>query len=172
MKNNYTFTDHSQGQSQVGYSTLSDHVARIEAQIEIGCYEKEYEAQVAEICLIIAEVFMLPPYAEIQIAGQKLTVALVCGVYDMLERRDIIAVMDNVEKATYEIKHKKTYIRTALYNSVFERETREVNEIRVADGTEGYLGTRRDRINYRQREVAQKWLDEHKTEGNYEKLYP
>ena len=169
MKNNYAFTNHSQGrsQSQVGYPTLGDHLARIEAQIESECFEKEYRAQVAEICLIIAEVFMLPPTAEIQIAGQKLTVALVCGVYNMLEWRDIGAVMDNVEKATYEIKHKKTYLRTALYNSVFERETRDINELRVVAGDDDpFVRTRRENINERQRRAAQAWLAEQKKAGN------
>lgn len=88
---------------------------------------------------------MLPETAEIQIAGQKMPVLLVLSIYDMLEHEDVLAVMDSLEKATYEIKHKKTYIRTALYNSVFERETRSLNELRVLDGPHGYLGTRKDR---------------------------
>lgn len=164
MKYNYAFTNHSQGRShsQVGHISLGDHLRRIKAQIESECFEEEYRAQVAEICLIIAEVFMLPSTAEIQIAGQKLTVSLVCGIYDMLEWRDIVAVMDNTEKATYEIKHKKAYLRTALYNAVFERETREMNELRVIDGADGLLGTRRDRINYRTRKA---W-EERKNAGN------
>lgn len=169
MKNNYAFTNHSQGrsQSQVGYPTLGDHLARIEAQIEICCFDEEYEAQAEEICLIIAEVFMLPPTAEIQIAGQKLSVALVCGVYEMLRHEDIIAVMDNVERATYEIKHKKTYLRTALYNAVFEHETRELNDLRTECGDDDpYLRTRRERICERQRRAAQEWLAERKKAGN------
>ena len=132
MKNNYAFTNHSQGrsQSQVGYPTLGDHLARIEAQIESECFEEEYRAQVKEICLVIAEVFMLPPTAEIQIAGQKLTVALVCGVYDMLEWRDIGAVMDNVEKATYEIKHKKTDSIRNVISAVLCDNARRINSRR------------------------------------------
>ena len=169
MKNNYDFTNQSQGrsQSQVGYPTLGNHLVRIEAQIESKCFEEEYRAQVAEICLIIAEVFMLPPTAEIQIAGQKLSVALVCGVYEMLRHEDIIAVMDNVEKATYEIKHKKTYLRTALYNAVFEHETRELNELRTECGDDDpYVRTRRERIKERQRRAAQEWTAERKKAGN------
>jgi hypothetical protein len=168
MENNYDFVSHGQGrsQSQVGHQTLGDHLVRIEAQIESDCFEKEYKAQVEEICLIIAEVFMLPKTAEIQIAGQKITVAMVCEIYDMLEWRDIVAVMDNTEKATYEIKHKKTYLRTALYNSVFERETREVNKMRVDDGG-NYIGTRRERIDEQKRKASHEWLDRqrHKSGG-------
>lgn len=167
MENNYAFTNQSQGrsQSQVGFISLADHMQRIESQIEFESLEEEYKAQAAEICLIIAEVYMLSPSAHIKISGQKLTVALVCGVFDMLELRDIVAVMDNTEKATYEIKHKKTYIRTALYNSVFERETREVNELRVIDADNGYIGTRREQINNRQRKAASEWLAEQKKAG-------
>lgn len=162
MKNN-TLNNQSQthGQGQVGYSALELAAMRAGEQIELDCFDGEYAAQAREICLIIAEVFMLPPDAEIQIAGQKMSAALVCGVYNMLRHEDIVAVMDNFEKATYEIRHKKTYIRTALYNSVFEREARAINELRQAD-VNGRIDTRCECIEKRRRKAAREYSEEQK----------
>jgi len=145
MKNSSISQNQIQGQSQVGFPTFADIRRHVEERIELDCFPKEYLSQAREFCLIIAEVYMLPATAEIQIAGQKLPVLLVQSIYDMLEHEDVLAVMDCLERATYEIKHKKTYVRTALYNAVFERETRSINELRVLDGPHGYIGTRKDR---------------------------
>ena len=145
MKKDLTHKNQSHGQSQVGYPTFAEIRRHVEERIELDCFPPEYLRQAREFALIISEVYMLPETAEIQIAGQKMPVLLVLSIYDMLEHEDVLAVMDSLEKATYEIKHKKTYIRTALYNSVFERETRSLNELRVLDGPHGYLGTRKDR---------------------------
>lgn len=154
MKNNFTYKNQVHSQSQVGSLMFAEAMQTIAEQIELDCFPKEYIPQAREFCLIIAEVYMLPPSADIQIAGQKMTVALVQGIYAMLNHEDIMSVMDNVEKATYEIKHKKTYVRTALYNEVFVRETRAINSLRVMDGQNGYIGTRHDGI---VRDQKKKW---------------
>ena len=92
---------------------------------------------------------MLPPSTVVQIGGNKLTAQAVSEIYSMLTHEDIITVMDNFEQAEYKIKFKKTYLRTALYNEVFERSSRVINDVR-ADIPE-YSETRRERT---ERKVA------------------
>ena len=76
-----------------------------------------------------ASPFTLPPEAEVQIGGQKLPAGMVCEIYECLTNEHIRNVIKNYEAAEYEIKFKKTYLRTAIYNEVFEFESRNVNEM-------------------------------------------
>ena len=82
--------------------------------------------------MLIAEMYRLPPDAEVQINGQKLPASMVRDVYSLLTEEHIREVITNYEKAEYTIKFKKTYLRTALYNEVFEHESRFVNGFRTA----------------------------------------
>lgn len=147
---NRHYSSHSRSSPcQVPSGPLHKELDRIKAQIEFECFDKEYIAQAEEICLIIAEAFILPPAAEIQINKNKLTAETVQSVYMMLTHEDIITVMDNFEAASYNIRHKKTYLRTALYNEVFERSSRRINNERTY--MPEYVSTRRDQISERQR---------------------
>lgn len=117
-------------QSQVRSGSFFEILQQVRDQVEIECFDPLYLAQATETCMIIAEVLRLPPTAEIQINGQKMPAAMVQEIYSMLEHEDIQTVMDHFEQATYEIRHIKTYLRTALYNVVFEREASGINKLR------------------------------------------
>ena len=80
--------------------------------------------------MIIAEVMKLPDDAAVRIAGNDLPAEMVALIFDRIEHDHVIEVMRHYQEATYEIKHTKTYLRTALYNSVFEMEARIDNEVR------------------------------------------
>ena len=138
-KNNNSFSvDNSiQSQSQVKYSSAEqkmeelfrtcDEVSpfyvvfkNVKDQIEFKCFSTEVREAAEDICLIITEVLKLPPNALVRIAGNNLPAEMVQAIYHRLTHEHIELVMENFGRATYEIKHKKTYLRTALYNSVFE----------------------------------------------------
>lgn len=93
------------------------------AGIEIETFSRSDRAFAGEIALIVAEVMRLPETAEIRIDGNRLPAGMVREVYSMLARENVEAVMKGFRNAKYEIRHKKTYLRTALYNSVFELES-------------------------------------------------
>ena len=95
----------------------------VKSQIEYDTFYKNDMALVGELCLIISELFTLPPGAEVKIGQDKLTAELVQQVYSMLTREHISFVIDNFRSCGHEIKFKKAYMRTALYNSVFEYES-------------------------------------------------
>ena len=100
-------------------------------QISLDSFNPIDIHQAQEICMIITEVILLPDDTEIQIAGRKMNIALVRDVYSFLEYDHVLMVMDNFRHIKYKINHKKTYLRTALYNSVFELMSAIQNDINM-----------------------------------------
>lgn len=138
-KNNNSFCEENQShsQSQVEYSppeqrieafnracdegsTFYEVFADVKERIEFDCFPRTARDNAEDICLIVTEVLKLPPDALVRIAGNNLPAEMVQAIYHRLAHEHIELVMENFGRATYEIKHKKTYLRTALYNSVFE----------------------------------------------------
>lgn len=110
---------------------LAKVAAEIAAGIEIECFAPRDQPRAKEICLIIAEVALLPEWVDVQIAGEKLPAELVKDVYTHLTHEHVENVMRSFENARYTIVAKKTWIRTALYNSVFEFEHQVENTYRA-----------------------------------------
>lgn len=98
--------------------------ARIEAE-NFGASDRTFAN---EIAFIIAEVLRLPEAAEVRIEGNRLPARMVQEVFALIERENVENVIASFRNAKYEIRHKKTYLRTALYNSVFEVESKIENE--------------------------------------------
>ena len=115
--------------SQVG--SYSEVLQRVKEQIDFACISESDKPQAEEICLIIAEVLKFPPSIEMQIGGVKLPAEMVQEIYSLLRCEHIELVISNFAKADYVIHHKKTYLRTALYNSVFEFESHYANQVNV-----------------------------------------
>jgi hypothetical protein len=138
INNSFSCSDNSiHSQSQVKYSspeqkleafnraydegsTFYEVFADVKCRVDFDCFSPAERDNAEDICLIITEVLKLPPDALIRIAGNNLPAEMVQAIYHRLTHEHIELVMENFGRATYEIKHKKTYLRTALYNSVFE----------------------------------------------------
>lgn len=116
-------------QSQVG-SSFRQALAIAREQIDIEHYSFFDGPQAEEIALIIAEMYRLPPDCTVQIDGNKLPVEIVREIFRKLTFDHVSAVIDRYREIRYEIQHPKTYLRTALYNAVFEIEARTVNDVR------------------------------------------
>lgn len=93
-----------------------------EGQIEIQCFDKHEVAQAREICAIIAEVMLMRPDVPIKIAGELLDSTLVKQVFKEISAEHVRLVIRNFNGVTGLIRNKRAYLRTALYNSVFELE--------------------------------------------------
>jgi len=76
-----------------------------------------------EICLIIAEVFVLDTASFVKINGSNICVCLIQEVYSQLNNDHLRIVFDNFHHVPHRIYNKKSYLRTALYNVVFELES-------------------------------------------------
>lgn len=109
------------------YEVIED----VKSRIDFDCFNSLEKGQVEEICLIIAEILKLPPEAKVRIAGNDLAADMVATIFHRLTHEHIALVMENYGKAWYEIHHKKTYLRTALYNSVFEIENHYANLVKA-----------------------------------------
>ena len=80
-----------------------------------------------ELCLIIAEVLVLDPDAIIKVNGMNLRAHLVQEVYSQLKNEHIQLAFDNFHNVMYRVYNKKAYLRTALYNAVFELKSSYIN---------------------------------------------
>ncbi len=136
MKNyiniNLSFKENqSRGQGPVGNDNSLIRIRnQVAKQIELDCFENRYRAFANDICMIIAEVMFFPSSFKVRIDGQSLLAGTVAEVYKLLTHEHIALVIENFEKIAYRIKYKKTYLRTALYNSLFEYEAHYTNEVR------------------------------------------
>ena len=108
---------------------------RVKEQVNIKHFVREYEKdevrQIIEFCNIIADVLTLPPNSLITLNGEQRQVSALQEVYQQLDERYLEIVLENFNRVPYKIKHPKTYIRAALYNSYFELESIGANETHV-----------------------------------------
>lgn len=109
---------------------LSSVIEAVREQIEADCIPEEYKPISEEIERIIAEVYVMPENWTVRIDGQPMPATLLKDVYSQLTNEHAMAVMDRFSAVPYEIRHVKTYLRTALYNAVFETEARAANAYR------------------------------------------
>jgi hypothetical protein len=109
----------------------------VKQQVEYHCFTdlctNRTEPLYKELCLIIAEVLVLNPDSIVTINGSNMRAHLVQEVYSQLENDHIQLVYDNLHNVSTHIYNKKFYLRTALYNAVFEIEADSVNDITVYD---------------------------------------
>ena len=82
-----------------------------------------------ELCLIIAEVFVMDQNSVIKINGSNCYVHLVQEVYSQIRHDHVQLVFNNFNNVTQRIINKKAYLRTALYNAVFEFESQYINDM-------------------------------------------
>ena len=120
-------------QKHIAYSRESNPNALqgfINAQIEGECFRSEDKELVASIVRIITEVITLPEGSTVRIEGNDLRAELVAYQYGYLTHEHIKQVLENYKRITHKITHIKTYLRTALYNSVSEFDLQTYNRIR------------------------------------------
>lgn len=106
-------------------------VERVEEQIEMYTIGERDEEEARSLAMMIAEVYKLPPAAMVKIAGNNLPAEMVSEVFLQITAEHIEHVLTNYRQAKYHIHHTKTYLRTALYNAVFEIELRVDNMVRA-----------------------------------------
>lgn len=84
---------------------------------------------VREVCMIIAEVYMMDPARPIRISGEWLDGYIVQEIFGELGRFHIEAVIDEFCRLDIDIRNKKAYLRTALYNIVFTLDAHYTNRV-------------------------------------------
>lgn len=83
-----------------------------------------------ELCYIIAEVYIIDPESKIKVSDEYLDAYLVQEIFRELDFNHLELVLDNFNEKTDLVKNKRAYLRTALYNSVFEIESHYTNLVK------------------------------------------
>ena len=113
-------------------SSFTDLVRMAAEQIDLREFALGRPAladQARELCAIMAEVYAMHSDTEITINGERLYAGLVSDVFKCIGYEHAELVLDNYNRATYSIRNKRLYLRTALYNSVFELASSIANDI-------------------------------------------
>lgn len=128
-KNNNTLSDNqSASKSCRADETFRETLERIIDRIDIECFTSDERPVVRELYLIMAEVYRLPPSERVKIDGRLMPAADVAAVFDMLNCEHIRFVLEKNADRTYRVKYRKAYLRTLLYNSAFELESRTLED--------------------------------------------
>ena len=100
----------------------------LEEKIFINNFSKEEKEKAKVMIKIVAEVLMLDGDRDISISGIPYKAEWVKDSFAEVNAEDIKQVIKNINRLRVEIRNKKTYLRTALYNAVNERALRNIYE--------------------------------------------
>ena len=123
-------------ESQSVRPSFDDVLEQVKEQIAIDCVPFEQILQAEELAAIIAEVIRLRPEDKLRVDGVMHPAADVQAVYAKLENEHIMHVIETYNEIPYPIKSPKMYLRTALYNAVFELNNAGANIFAATGGGE------------------------------------
>ena len=113
--------------------SFSEAISRAERQVEYASIAWDRDRSTSELarelCMIMAEVYMMNPEHPIRISGEWLDGHVVQQVFGELTREHVEMVIEEFCRLTVDIRNKKMYLRTALYNSVFSISAHYANRV-------------------------------------------
>lgn len=116
--------------------SFDEVLEQVKEQIAIDCVPFEQILQAEELAAIIAEVLRLRPEDKLRVDGVMHPAADVQAVYAKLENEHIMHVIETYNEIPYPIRSPKMYLRTALYNAVFELNNAGANLYAATGGGE------------------------------------
>ena len=116
--------------------SFDEVLEKVKEQISIDCVPLATLLQAEELAAIIAEVLRLRPEDKLRVDGVMHPAADVQAVYAKLENEHIMHVIETYNEIPYLIKNPKMYLRTALYNAVFELNNAGANIFAATGGGE------------------------------------
>lgn len=108
-----------------------------EAQIGIDYIRNEDKPLARELAMIIAEVYTTRPVTMIRIGPELMDALTVQEVFREIREENVERLIGKFKKITFPIRNVRGYLRTGLYNSVFETEAGIINEVNGDLKTEG-----------------------------------
>jgi hypothetical protein len=106
---------------------LEQVMLQVEYHRFVDLHHKRIDPLFKELCLIIAEVLILDKDSVIKINGSHICAHLVQEMYTQIRYNHVCLVFNNFKNVSKRIFNKKAYLRTALYNSVFEFQSNYAN---------------------------------------------
>ena len=89
------------------------------------------------MAMIIAEVYTTRPVTMIRIGPELMDALTVQEVFREIREENVERLIGKFKKITFPIRNVRGYLRTGLYNSVFETEAGIINEVNGDLKTEG-----------------------------------
>ena len=112
-------------------TSISSTLERVFQQVEFHCFAdlptRRIDPLFRELCLIISEVYIMNPDSLIKVNGSAMPLYLIQDVYSHLRNEHIRLVYTNFQDVSCKVYNKKAYLRTSLYNAVFEIESHFIN---------------------------------------------
>lgn len=128
-KRNSSFSPYEK-ECQSARLSFREAFRRAAIQTELSLCGNNRADQMRELCYIIAEVYIINPNSKVAISDETLDAYLVQEIFSELRYQHLELVLDNFNSKTELVKNKRAYLRTALYNSVFEYEAHYANLVK------------------------------------------
>lgn len=137
-----TWKDHAVEQSRgtqacppaAGGRGLSFREAITLAEEQVGYrgmdYEDKYRPLVHDMCRAMAEVYMAPEAMGMRVNGELMAAGMIAEVFRELTEEHVLNLASRLYGGWGGVGHPKAYLRSALYNVVFEFESVILREAR------------------------------------------
>lgn len=97
------------------------------AEEQVGFCRMEYRDKlrplVHDMCRVMAEVYMARPSAVMVVAGESMEAGMIAEVFAELTEEHVMRLASQLYEGWAFVAHPRAYLRSALYNAVFEFES-------------------------------------------------
>ena len=104
--------------------TFREAITKAEDQIGFGGYDRRHPCYgiLHDMCRAMAEIYMMPPHAKVRINGEELEAEMVAEVLEQVTEEMAVERAEELLDVIAGVTCLKAYLRSALYNKVFEFE--------------------------------------------------
>ena len=108
--------------------SFKEAITKAEDQIGFHQYSRKHACYgiLHDMCRAMAEVYMMPPRTKIRINGEELEAEMVAEVLEQVTQEMAVERAEELRETIAGVTCLKAYLRSALYNKVFEFESAEV----------------------------------------------
>ena len=108
--------------------SFREAITKAEDQISFHEYSRQHVCYgiLHDMCRVMAEVYMMPPHAKIKINGEELEAEMVAEVLEQVTEDMAMERAEELLDVIADVTCLKAYLRSALYNKVFEFEAADV----------------------------------------------
>ena len=121
--------------------SFKEAITKAEDQIGFGEYDRRHPCYgiLHDMCRAMAEIYMMPPHAKVRINGEELEAEMVAEVLEQVTEDMAVERAEELLDVIADVTCLKAYLRSALYNKVFEF---EVSDTKIREQVKRDMGRR------------------------------
>lgn len=121
--------------------SFKEAITKAEDQIGFGGYDRQHSCYgiLHDMCRAMAEIYMMPPHAKVRINGEELEAEMVAEVLEQVTEDMALERAEDLLDVIADVTCLKAYLRSALYNKVFEF---EVSDTKIREQVKRDMGRR------------------------------